>query len=126
MKYTSEDEFALEMKKLQSKNKQIEMRNKLKAEKNKHKPQRKEPKTSNRVLIFIILAIVSFTIACLYIQYVTGVEVSSTLTTLWFSFWTVEIVALTGIKVAKIINNGSPDVEDVRQVEDDDETEGMG
>ena len=62
-------------------------------------------KVSNRMLIASVIAIIIFTIACLYIQYRTAVEVSSTLITLWFSFWTVEIVALTGIKVTKIFKD---------------------
>jgi hypothetical protein len=61
--------------------------------------------TSNKVLLSSIAAIVMFTIACLYIQYKTEVEVSSTLITLWYSFWTVEIVALTGIKITKVIKD---------------------
>lgn len=94
------------MKKIKSENEQIELRAKLRAEKNKAKRFQKERmKTSNIVLISAITAIVLFTIACLFIQYRIGSEVSSTLITLWFSFWTVEIVALTGIKISKVIKN---------------------
>ena len=32
-------------------------------------------------------------------------EVSSTLITLWYSFWTVEIISLAGIKVSKIFKD---------------------
>ena len=88
----------------------------------------KERKTSNVVLVAIIIAIVLFTIACLYIQYATGVEVSSTLTTLWFTFWTVEIVALTGIKIAKVMKSDNLKTDDViwniEPPEDDDESIG--
>lgn len=106
MKHLTKKEFANELKKIQLENEQFELRNKLKAEKRKiRQSKRKKIKTSNKVLISTIIAIVGYTIASLCIQYHTGVEVSSTLTTLWFSFWTVEIVALTGIKISKVMKN---------------------
>lgn len=92
------------MRQIRLENEQIKLRNSLKAEKNKFKKSN-QMNTSTKVLIASIIAIVSFTIACLYIQYNIGTEVSSTLITLWFSFWTVEIVALTGIKISKVIRN---------------------
>ena len=95
----TEEKFQKELEKIQLRNKEIELRNKLKLEKNKYKPKMS---TSNKVLISAILAIVLFTIACLYVQYTTSIEVSSTLITLWFSFWTVEIVSLAGIKISKV------------------------
>jgi hypothetical protein len=99
-------EFDSRMKKIQKINEQIEFKNKLRAEKNKFRRFKiSKMNTSNKVLIASILAIVLFTIACLYIQYKTEVEVSGTLITLWYSFWTVEIVALTGIKITKVIKD---------------------
>lgn len=106
MRYLSKEEFDLKMKKIQSKNKQIELRNKLKAEKNKSKLSKfNKIKTSNLVLISAIIAVVGYTAASLYIQHNTGTEVSSTLTERWFRFWTVEIVALAGIKVTKVFRD---------------------
>lgn len=103
MGYMTEEDFNREMRKIQQENKQIELKNKLRYEKAKVRRQI-FPKmtTSNKVLVVAIMAIVLFSIACLYIQYRTSVEVSSTLITLWFSFWTVEIVSLAGIKVSKV------------------------
>lgn len=110
MRHISKEEYSLMMKKIKSDNEQIELRAKLKAEKNKSKKFKKtKMKTSNIVLTASIIAIVLFTIACLFIQYRIGTEVSSTLITLWFSFWTVEIVALTGIKISKVIKNYDSD-----------------
>jgi hypothetical protein len=57
--------------------------------------------------------IVLFTIACLFIQYKTSVEVSSTLISLWFTFWTVEIVSLAGIKITKVIKERKEDGENI-------------
>ena len=68
-------------------------------------PDRKEKKTSTIMLIIIVSSILLYTIGAFYIQYHTGVEVSSTLTTCWFSFWGVEILALTGIKISKVFQH---------------------
>ena len=112
MKYMTDEEFSIELKKIQLKNQQIELRNKLKAERNKVRlftfPKMK---TSNKVLLTAIIAVLLFSIACLYIQYQTGNEVSSTLITLWYSFWTVEIVSLAGIKVAKVFKNHNSEID---------------
>lgn len=103
MFHISEEEYNSKLKKIKEKNESKKRAYLLKAEKEKIK-KLTNPKmsTSNKVLISAIVAVISFTIACLYIQYVTSVEVSSTLITLWFSFWTVEIVSLAGIKMSKV------------------------
>ena len=109
----TEEKYEKKLKKIQLKNKEIELKNKLKAEKNKHKSKMK---TSNKVLIASILAIILFTIACMYIQYTTSIEVSSTLITFWYTFWTAEIVSLAGIKVTKVIKNygfNEPSIDDL-------------
>ena len=106
MKYMTNKQFLKELEKIRSENKQIELRNKLKAERNKVRRFRfPKMKTSNKILIVAIMAVLLFSIACLYIQYKTGMEVSSTLITLWYSFWTVEIVSLAGIKVTKVLKD---------------------
>ena len=104
MGYMSDKEFNSRMRKIQLDNKSKERKEKLKAEKNKFK-QSKKMKTSNIVLISAIIAVIIYTTASLYIQHDTGVEVSSTLTEKWFRFWTVEIVALAGIKVTKVFRD---------------------
>lgn len=106
-------EYDYKLKKIQEQNIQIEMRNKLREERGKFKTTNKKIKTSNLVLFATIVAIILYTIACLYIQYNIGMEVSSTLTTLWYSFWTVEIVALTGIKVTKVIRDAKDKDDDM-------------
>lgn len=102
--YMSKKEFESRMRKIELENKSKERKEKLKAEKNKFK-RSKKIKTSNIVLIATIIAVIGYTAASLYIQYNTGVEVSSTLTERWFRFWTVEIVALAGIKVTKVFRD---------------------
>lgn len=61
-------------------------------------PDKKKRKVSNIMLVVIIAAIVVYTIAAFWLQYRTGIPVDATLTTLWFAFWTAEIIALTTIK----------------------------
>lgn len=68
-------------------------------------PKKKKRKVSNLMLFIIVTAIVGYAIADFILQYNMGMEISSTLTISWFSFWTAEIVALTGIKVTKVKNN---------------------
>lgn len=104
MGYMSKKKFESRMRKIELNNKSKERKEKLKAEKNKYKRSNKI-KTSNIVLISAIIAVIGYTVASLYIQNNTGVEVSSTLTERWFRFWTVEIVALAGIKVTKVFRD---------------------
>lgn len=64
-----------------------------------NKPKRK---VSNIMLVLICTMIILYTAADFALQYFAGVEVSPTLTTAWFTFWTVELVALAAIKTSKV------------------------
>lgn len=64
-----------------------------------NKPKRK---VSNIMLVLICAMIILYTAADFALQYFANVEVSPTLTTAWFAFWTVEIVALAAIKTSKV------------------------
>ena len=122
MEFMTDEKFLEEMKKIQSKNHQIELRKKLKEEKKKGRLfKMPKMKTSNKVLLTSIIAVVLFSIVCLYIQYTTSMEVSSTLISLWYSFWTVEVVSLAGIKVSKVFKDyrSSSDIEDIELDTDD-------
>ncbi|MGN1399727.1 MAG: hypothetical protein ACI4WG_07005 [Erysipelotrichaceae bacterium] len=66
-------------------------------------PDKSKKKTSNVMLVIIVIAIVGYAIADYVLQYKFGIEISPTLTTCWFSFWGVELVALAGIKVSKVV-----------------------
>lgn len=61
----------------------------------------KKKSYAQRLLPWIIVAIVSYTVAAFVLQFVTQVEISSTLTTAYFTFWTVEILAIASIKNVK-------------------------
>lgn len=66
---------------------------------NTNKPKRK---VSNVMLALICTMIILYAAATFALQYFASVEVSPTLTTAWFTFWTVEIVALAAIKTSKV------------------------
>ena len=70
----------------------------------KRKPKRK---VSNVMLVVVCLMIILYSAADFILQYHSGCEISPTLTTAWFSFWTVEILALAGIRVSKVIKGDS-------------------
>ena len=64
--------------------------------------QKTKRKVSNIMLVLICTMIILYTIANFALQYFTTIEVSPTLTTAWFSFWGVELIALTAIKTTKV------------------------
>lgn len=68
-------------------------------------PERKKRKVSNIMIVVIVVAIVSYTVACFWLQYRTGLSVDSTLTTLFYGFWTTELIAITTIKNYKTKHN---------------------
>lgn len=65
-------------------------------------PEKKRRRFSSIMIIVIVINIVAYTLASLIVQMHTGVEMSPTVTTCWYSFWTIEIIALTGIKISKV------------------------
>jgi hypothetical protein len=68
-------------------------------------PEHKKRKVSNIMLAVSTAFIVAYTICCLFIQYMTGIEVSPTLTTSVFAFFGSELLWLAGIKVTKVLKS---------------------
>lgn len=68
-------------------------------------------KTSTKIVIAAVVCNITYTIAAFVLQFVTGIEISSTLTLCWFSFWGIEVGALAGIKICKTryLNNQNYD-----------------
>lgn len=64
-------------------------------------PIKKERKTSKIMLVVSVAAVLGYVVAAFWIQLMSGIEVSPTVTTLWFAFWTCEIWQLARIKVNK-------------------------
>ncbi len=67
----------------------------------KRKAKRKKH-FSDYIVAAAIAAIALYTAAAVVLQFCGLMEISPTLTTCWFSFWTVEIVALAAIKGGKV------------------------
>ena len=107
-------EFDKKVAVMRENNERLRILHEIRTERAKYsnKEEKKQIKTSNIVLGCSIIAIVLYTIVALIIQYNTGVEVSSTLSTLWYGFWTVEITALAGIKVTKVIKDKQTESDD--------------
>lgn len=57
---------------------------------------------SKKIIPFVILSIFTFTGIAIYVQYKTGMELSSTLITCFFGFCTCELWNITSIKKVKI------------------------
>ena len=70
---------------------------------------------SDYIVAAAITAIGLYTAAAVTLQFCGLMEVSPTLTTCWFGFWTVEIVALAAIKGGKVKhgNKNSKESEDI-------------
>ena len=99
------DKFKRKMRQIKLEGEQYKRIKELKDSYAEYWPNRTNRKVSNVMLVTIIVAIVSYVIASLWIQYKTGMGIDSTLTTCWFGFWTVEIIALTTIKNNKTKHN---------------------
>lgn len=79
----------------------------------------KEKTYAKKLFPWIIIAIMAYTIADFALQYFTQVEISPTLTQMYFAFWCIEIFNITNIKINKvkaeagIKNKGSKIIKDV-------------
>ena len=57
------------------------------------------------IVFLSIIAVTGFTVAAFVLQFKGLMEISATLTTCWFAFWTVEIIALASIRNQQTKNN---------------------
>ena len=77
--------------------------------------KRRKKHFSDYIIAAAIAAIVLYTLAAVVLQFCGLTEISATLTTCWFSFWTVEIVALATIKNSKTKNADSKKLDKNRE-----------
>jgi hypothetical protein len=63
--------------------------------------KKKEKHYVQKLIPWIIVAVLGYTIAAFLLQFIVQVEVSPTLTTCYFAFWGTEIVAMATIKSVK-------------------------
>lgn len=101
----TQNEFDAKVKAMRETNERMKILHEIKQERELYSTNtiKRKVAISNIALLASVISIILYTIVSLIIQASTGIEVSSTLTTLWYSFWTVEITALTGIKITKVI-----------------------
>ena len=97
----NDKKFQKKLEKIKKRSEQYKQEYELKATYEKYVPEKKKKKVSNVMLVVIVFAIVGYTIANFILQYCTGAEISPTITTCWFAFWSAEILALMGIKITK-------------------------
>ena len=71
----------------------------------KKQKMKSHSRTSKFIILFVVLALMSYTGFAMWVQIVSGVELSPTLTTCVFGFCTGELWLLATIKKTKI-NNG--------------------
>ena len=98
----TEKQFQRKLKKIQKKGEQYKREKELMDVYAEYFPQKKERKTSNIMLVISVIAILGYVIASFWLQLMTSVEVSPTITTLWFAFWTSEIWILASIRKNKL------------------------
>lgn len=72
--------------------------------KNKSVKSKRKKHFSDYIVYISIMMIVGYTVAAFILQFIGLMEVSSTLTGCWYSFWTVEIITLATIKNTKTKN----------------------
>lgn len=81
--------------------------------------QKKEKSFADNIVYISIIAVVVFTIAAFVLQFKGLMEISPTVTTCWFAFWTVEIVALAAIKTSKVKHDYNKEEDDTSDDEED-------
>lgn len=96
--------FLKRLDKIKKRGEQHKVEQALRDEYAAYTPDKKKKKVSNIMLVIVMIAIISYAIADFALQYYTSIEVSSTLTKCWFTFWGAEIFALAGIKISKVKN----------------------
>ncbi|MBQ1570235.1 MAG: hypothetical protein IIZ78_03840 [Clostridiales bacterium] len=70
----------------------------------KKKSKKKKVRTSTKVVIAAITAIVLFWISEFYLLYIGNTGFPTAFIQSWFFFWSAELAALAGIKITKVRN----------------------
>lgn len=92
----------------------------MKTQKNK---ESKKNLYSKVIVVLCIASIWVYVIAGFLVQIHTGIEISNTLTTCFFTFFGVELLSLAGIKTAKTKNikyDGTSMQENIESIENED------
>ena len=99
----SDKKFQRKLEKIKKKGERYKQEYELREAYAKYVPEKKTRKVSNIMLVIVVIGILAYTIANLWITYRTGVSIDSTLTTCFYTFWGSELCLLTGIKISKVL-----------------------
>lgn len=98
----TEKQFQRRLKKIQKQGERHKQEKELMDVYAEYFPEKKQRKTSNIMLVVSVIAIMGYVIAAFWLQLMTSIEISPTITTLYFAFWTCEIFSLASIKRNKL------------------------
>ena len=97
----TEKQFQRKLKKMQKEGERYKQIKEVSDAYAEYFPTKKERKVSNIMLVISVAAVLGYVVAAFWVQLMTGVEVSPTVTTLYFSFWVTEIWSLSRIRINK-------------------------
>jgi len=102
----TEKEFVHEKERLEhrfvEKKRRYELRQMKKAHRESIRPPTKDKPYAQKIIPLIIFMAVAYAVADYYLQVKYYIEISSTLTTAWYTFWGVEFINLALIKFGKV------------------------
>lgn len=98
----SDKRFQRKLEKIKKRGERYKQEKELKDYYAEYLPEHKKRKVSNVMLVISVIAILSYVAANIMLQYMTGMEISPTITPYWFGFWSAEIFLLAGIKITKV------------------------
>lgn len=107
----TEKRFQRKLEKIKKRGERYKKEKELKDMYAKYVPEKKQRKVSNIMLCIIVVAIIGYVVADFILQYRMGIEISPTITTCWFTFWSVEIVSLASIRVSKVVKEKTNDIQ---------------
>ena len=97
----TEKQFQRKLKKMQKEGERYKQIKEVADTYAEYFPEKKERKTSKIMLVVSVAAVLGYVVAAFWVQLMTGTEISPTVTTLWFSFWSLEVWNLSRIKINK-------------------------
>lgn len=98
----TEAQFRRKLQRMRIQGERQKAKREVEAEYEQYYPRREGAKVSNVMLAIIIAIVIIYTVASFILQFCTSVEISPTLTTCIFSFISIELLSLAGIRVSKI------------------------
>lgn len=98
----TDERFQKKLEKIKKRGERYKQEKELRDTYAEYLPEHKKRRVSNIMLVIVIFAVVAYAVADFILQYHMGIEMSSTLTTCWYTFFGAEIFALAGIKVSKV------------------------